>query len=500
MTHLMRTKRLRNPIALIAGNPWMHYVGLLLITLLAAALRFSKLGEWSFWIDEVYTLNHALAHFSTPELILQHIPPNRNWVPVSVILTAQVLNGLGVNEWSTRLVSVVIGVFTIPILYLTLRKTFGNQVMLIALLLLALSPWHIYWSQNARFYTSLLLLSTLALFAFFYAIEYDLPALILVFYVLLYLASSERLTAFLIVPVVFGYIFSLWVLPIEKPKGLNRRTVLLLVLPLILFALLEVGRSVLLGSSLTSSMLDTFSGQQNTAPLRLTLSIVYRIGVPVFFMGLFGGIYTLTTKQRAGLFVFISATLPILVLIILSMFMFAVDRYIFITLLPWLILGALAIKELFFNVRSFAVLLPFGVLMVLLFSSVSEIYLYFQFQNGNRPNWKDAYQYVERNIRDGDLVYTTGAELGDYYLPNANNRHINSFDPASLAENEDVSYWFLIDENTGGVEPGIISWIQKSSILLRSEEVFLPGKSMSIRIYRYVPELDQNVDTLSDRR
>jgi 4-amino-4-deoxy-L-arabinose transferase-like glycosyltransferase len=421
-------------------------------------------------------------------------------VPVSVILTAQVLNLLGINEWSARLVSVVIGVFTIPILYLPFRKTFGNQVMLIALLLLAVSPWHIFWSQNARFYTSLLLLSTLALFAFFYAIEHDRPVYLLLFYVLLYLASSERLTAFFIVPVVFGYIFSLWVLPIEKPKGLNRRIVLLSLLPLILFALVEVGRSALLGSSLTSFMLNTFSGQLNTTPLRLTLSIVYRISVPVFILGLFGGIYIITTKQRAGLFVFISATLPILVLIVLSMFMFAVDRYIFITLLPWLILGALAIKELFFNVKSFAVLLPFGVLMILLVSSLSEIYLYFQFQNGNRPNWKDAYQYVERNIRDEDIVYTTRYELGDYYLPDANNRYINSFDPASLAENEDTSYWFIIDESTGGVEPGVYSWIQNSSILLRNEEVFLPGKSMSIRIYRYVPDLDQRIDYLSDSR
>ena len=72
--------------------------------------------------------------------------------------------------------------------------------------------------------------------------------------------------------------------------------------------------------------------------------------------------------------------------------------------------------------------------------------------------------------------------------------------PASVVENEDMSYWFLIDENTGGVAPEIFSWIQKSSILLRSEEVFLPGKSMSIRIYRYVPDPAQKVDFLSDLR
>jgi mannosyltransferase len=493
MTLFTPTKQMRDKVTLFAQKPWMPYVGLMLITMLAAALRFYKLGAWSFWVDEIFTINHALRHFGNMGLIIDHIPPARNWVPVSVILTAQVLNLLGTNEWSARLVSVVIGVFTVPMLYLPLRKILGNQVMLIALLLLAISPWHIFWSQNARFYTSLLLLSTLALFAFFYAIEHDRPVFLLLFYVLLYLASSERLTAFLIVPIVFGYLLSLWVLPIEKPKGLNRKTVLLSLLPLILFALLEVGRSAFLGSSLTSSNLNIFFGQQNTTPLRLTLSIVYRIGVPVFILGICGGIYTLTTKQRAGLFVFISATLPVLVLIVLSMFMFAVDRYIFITLLPWLILCALAIKELFFQAKRFAVLLPLGVLMIFLFGSIGDIYLYYQFQNGNRPNWRDAYRYVERNIKSGDMVYTTGYPLGEYYLPTANNRYINSFEPASLDENEDISYWFVIDESIGGVNPDIYSWIQDFSILVRSEEVYLPGKSLSIRIYRY-SALDQRVE------
>jgi mannosyltransferase len=499
MTLFTPPKQMKDKITLLAHKPWMPYVGLLLITILAAALRFYKLGAWSFWIDEIFTINHAVRHFGNIGLLLDHIPPARNWVPMSVILTAQVLNLLGINEWSARLVSVVIGVFTIPMLYFPLRKIFGNQVMLIALLLLAISPWHIFWSQNARFYTSLLLLSTLALFAFFYIIEHDRPVFLLLFYVLLYLASSERLTVFLIVPVIFGYIFSLWVLPIEKPKGLNRKTVLLSVLPLILFALLEVCRSAFLGSSLTISILDTFSGQPNTTPLRLTLSIIYRISVPVFILGLFGGIYTITTKQRAGLFVFISATLPVLLLIVLSMFMFTVDRYIFITLLPWLILCAMAVKELFFQAKRFAVLLPCGVLMIFLFSSMSDIYLYYQFQNGNRPNWKDAYGYVERNIESGDIVYTTGFQLGEYYLPAADNRYINSFEPANLAENESISYWFVIDESIGGVNPDIYSWIQDFSTLVRSEEVYLPGKSMSIRIYQYSSAHDERVDYLSER-
>ena len=81
----MNLRRIGDLTTQLSARPWFNYGLLLLITLLAAALRFYKLGEWSFWIDEIYTINHATAHFSTPELILDNIPPERNWVPISVI-------------------------------------------------------------------------------------------------------------------------------------------------------------------------------------------------------------------------------------------------------------------------------------------------------------------------------------------------------------------------------------------------------------------------------
>src|SRR5687768_2004205 len=185
------TKGIENRITHLSDRSWFLYGLLFLIVLLGAVFRFYKLGEWSFWIDEIYTINHALAHFSTPQLILEHIPPSRNWVPVSVILAAQVLNMWGVSEWSARLASVMIGVISLPILFFSSRRIFGDWVALLAVLLLAVSPWHIFWSQNARFYTSLLLFYTLALFAFYLGLERNKPVYFILFYGLLYLAISE---------------------------------------------------------------------------------------------------------------------------------------------------------------------------------------------------------------------------------------------------------------------------------------------------------------------
>ena len=75
MSLVKRTQQIKDNLTGLTNNPRMPYIWLALITLFAAVLRFYKLGTWSFWIDEIYTINHAFSHFSSLGLILDHIPP-----------------------------------------------------------------------------------------------------------------------------------------------------------------------------------------------------------------------------------------------------------------------------------------------------------------------------------------------------------------------------------------------------------------------------------------
>ena len=144
-------------------NPVHQYSLLGMITLIAALLRFYKLGEWSFWWDEMFTLRDV-----------QNIFDNFGVrTSLSFMLINVVLNALGISEWSARLVPAIFGILSVPILYFPVKKMFGPAVALITGSLLALSPWHLYWSQNARFYTALLLFYTLALLTFYFWIEED---------------------------------------------------------------------------------------------------------------------------------------------------------------------------------------------------------------------------------------------------------------------------------------------------------------------------------------
>jgi mannosyltransferase len=216
------------------NRPWFSLILLICITALAAGLRIFKLGEWSFWIDEIFTINRAMTQYSNFESIVLNLPPNAIWVPISVLLSSPVLQTFGINEWSARLAPALIGIMSIPILYFPIKNILDKWTALIAVSLLAVSPWHIFWSQNARFYTSILLIYTLALFIFYLGFEKDRARYIAIGFLLFYLAMSERIIAIFIVPVVVSYLMILWLIPSIRPKGFNRKNLLIISIPVVL--------------------------------------------------------------------------------------------------------------------------------------------------------------------------------------------------------------------------------------------------------------------------
>jgi mannosyltransferase len=466
-------------------NARYQYGLLAIITLLAAVLRFYKLGEWSFWIDEIYTIDRALAQFPSVEAMIGSIRSNSYTFPISLVLTGGALSLLGVGEWSARLVPAMIGVISIPVLYFPIKRLFSPAVGLLTSLLLAVSPWHIYWSQNARFYTSLMLFYSLALFTCFRGLERDRPSYFLSFLVLLYLAVSERSFALFMVPVVVCFLLVLEMAPFEKPSGLRARNVVLLALPAIAFGILEIYGYVTSGSSMIVSALNINEGQVNHSPFRLLASIVYRTSIPLICLGTLGGAYLLDQRKRAGIFLCSAAWVPPVALILIAPFVFTVDRYAFVSLPFWIILSAVAAHQLLVRADKVGKLLSLGVLLLLIADPLSEDVLYYLYQNGNRPDWRGAFAVVDREKDEGDLVVTTRPDLGRYYLdPEVG--WINDMDPDVITR-AGARVWFVIDEAGGWVVPELEEWIRENSELIDVLRVSMPGKSLDISIYFYDP-------------
>ena len=66
---------------------------------------------------------------------------------------------LGTGPAALRLLSLVVGVLTIPLLYLVARRMLSTRAALLAALLLTISPLHVYYSQEVRMYGLVALLS-----------------------------------------------------------------------------------------------------------------------------------------------------------------------------------------------------------------------------------------------------------------------------------------------------------------------------------------------------
>jgi mannosyltransferase len=477
-----------------------EYLLLAAVTLLAAGLRFYRLGEWSFWIDEIITV--------TASAYIADWPPAR--LPLYLVFTRVALELFGTAEWSARLAPALAGVLAIPVLYFLSRRLFGPAVALIATVLLALSPWHLFWSQNARFYTLLLLFYTLGLLLFLISWREKRPVYALLGFFFLILAARERSTGFFFVPVLASYLVYLWLTAPGRELAINRRLLLPMFGLVAAFAIYDLSL-MLLGrdGSLTASIWRTFVGSQNQNPLRLAMSIAFQIGAPLVCLGIAGGFWLLRRGARgpgAGMaarygrglalaildgarrldpavaFLVVSAVLPPLLLVVLSLFMFTVDRYVFMTLPFWCLLAALALRALAErHGRGPAVAL----LLALALVSVGQLVLYYEFQNGNRPAWRQAMAVVGQRQEPGDSVLSTTPRVAHYYLGDEV-RDINNFQP-QLIQSRQGRTWFIIDDSLGWVKPALHDWIRQNATLVEVLDVALPGKSLAIRVYLYEP-------------
>jgi mannosyltransferase len=128
---------------------------LLAILLLAAFLRFYRLDAQSFWNDEG---NSARIAERTPDLILEGAEGDIH--PPGYYLLLHYWRALfGQSEFALRAFSVAAGLALVLFTYVLGRRLFDETTGLVAAFLGAISPFAIYYSQEARMYALLAALS-----------------------------------------------------------------------------------------------------------------------------------------------------------------------------------------------------------------------------------------------------------------------------------------------------------------------------------------------------
>ena len=134
----------------------------LILTFLALSLRVYRLAGQSFWIDEVYSVFTAQSPF---EQIYNNSTKLSNSLPTYFLLLKLVLpNGNTDIEYNARLLSALAGALSVPVFIgLVYCWRHHTGVALLAGLLLAVNPLHIWYSQEARPYSLMLFFGLLAM-------------------------------------------------------------------------------------------------------------------------------------------------------------------------------------------------------------------------------------------------------------------------------------------------------------------------------------------------
>jgi mannosyltransferase len=182
------------------------------LTVLAAVLRFYRIGHQGFWFDEANTA--LLVHFS-PGKMLGLIPQTESTPPLYYCVAWVWARIFGYTEAPLRSLSAVCGVLVVPVVYAAGAKLVSRRAGLIAAALATCSPLLIWYSQEARSYQMLALLSAVSLLAFAYARARPTPRSLTAWVIASALALATHYYALL--AVVPEAVWLLWIHRSRRP-------------------------------------------------------------------------------------------------------------------------------------------------------------------------------------------------------------------------------------------------------------------------------------------
>jgi mannosyltransferase len=140
-----------------------YYLMLAAILLLTGFLRLHNLTKESIWFDEASSI------YSAKRPLIDMLKDCVGWhrhPPLHFLFLKTWIILFGDGEFSVRLSSAIFGIASIPLIFIIGKQLISERVGIIASLLLSVSSYHIYYSQETRAY-SLLVFFTLLSFIFF---------------------------------------------------------------------------------------------------------------------------------------------------------------------------------------------------------------------------------------------------------------------------------------------------------------------------------------------
>lgn len=442
-------------------------IALLMIMLLAAALRFYRIETAHLHFDEVLTV--SLARMETGALA-ERLQGGRP--PVQIIMLHLWMQVFGTSDFATRAFSAVVGILSIPFVYLIGNRLFGRQVGLVSALVMAVAYIHIYHSQEVRYYSVLALMVLIA--AHFYIRALDTGRW----------QDFAWLTIFSILAIYTHYYAGLavaawglhFILYFNKHRKLVLpwliSQVLILVPSLLIVGVQYITREELRGEALAWTSEVTFSPDLPFrtilrfmvfgGPFAQTFERAAVIGALILLVAAFalwkrstwvasvkalpGKFGSLLTDERSKLLlVVLWLVVPIAVMALLGNKLAYRDRYVLGAAPALYILVAVVIVRLQHVVP---IVFSVGAMMAVMFFGLGEYYAQ------EYPQMREAANYVEEFANPDDAIYVPVIQRIFYWYYPGNEAHCfinNAIDFNGVAQTTGVAEW---DPETG-FEPAL---------------------------------------------
>jgi hypothetical protein len=369
-------------------------LGFLGAALALGALRFLALGRFGLWLDEALTLADSVSGGTESN-------PFGYWLFDWFYSFAKYRP----DEAWMRLPAAVFGCASILATFWALLPFLGARAAALAAFFVSASTWHLYWSQNARFYTlaqGLAVLGGGVLLRGLYGGLLRRTALGL--FLLVLSALTHPSAAFLIGPLFLlpwvVYWFE-WV----PPERLRARAWSLFGLAGLL--------TLVIGSGWALRTWFKWEARQGTGSFFHFAKTVGYLMTPTVGLAFVFGVLR-QWRDRASFVPLAAAALGLSAAALASFFVRVSAQYVFV-LQPWVAAcAALALAPRTGSTLSDARIVRWALLIAA--PGLLEMALYFTVRNGDRPHWREAYAYVFEHRGSQDLVLGMEAPVAEYYL------------------------------------------------------------------------------------
>jgi len=385
------------------------------LTACAFFLRLHRLDAQSLWFDESFS---AFISSSPLDAAIQSmLEEGLQHSPLYYLLLRPFAAG-GFSEFSLRFLSVVLGVLAIPLIAQMGRIIAQPQLGVLAAVLLTLNPFHVWYSQETRMYTMVMVATLGTMFFFGRNLQSPRWQNWLGLTLFTAIGLNTHYFAFFIPLVQFIFI----VITVKQNYHLLRpwlATQLLAGLSLLPWILIMIRwGNFYFGSAArrpptSYDLLQTF--------WNFSLGYTVELTSYIFFMlVLFCLLFVLGVNQARwianGLLLILWGFVPPLVAFWMSFRLpMYVDRYISLSLPAFVLLIALGLYQL----RSQR-LLQIGVMALVLGAMLGGLWrVYYDLNVYNRADWRSLGAYLEEQAGSGDVIalwkYQTLLSLFFYY-------------------------------------------------------------------------------------